>query len=175
MMKKVKRLWMPLLLGTLLMTTLVGVAGARPNARPEANPQLRDWMIDSSNCVIDSDDRDYDFYSEYARCNAGSCIYLCPIKPPHQGLIRVQRLALYAYDNAAGNVCVYLTQVYPKTASYVDRIVNQCTPDSTLNPQVLALNPANFKVSVLQGLYVWVDIKSGGQKLYGLKLKYEPL
>jgi hypothetical protein len=177
-MKKVKKLWMPLVLGVLLMAALVGVAGARPNARPEASPALQDHMISAHHCIPDNNFGvvAHMFFNEYATCTTGGCAYMCPIKP-EQGLIRAQRLALYVYDNGAGDVCIWLVHVYPKNGfnGYVQRLVHQCTTNSAADPQVYAYNPANFKVSELQDLYVWVQFTGITQRLYGLKLKYEPL
>jgi hypothetical protein len=175
MMKEVKRLWMPLLLGVLLISTLVGVAGARPNARPEASPALVDYMFSAHHCIPREDTTDLKFWDRYVECESGTCDLVCPIKPPHEGLIRVQRLAMYAYDNTAGSVCITLRHLYPKTGTVVHRLLNQCTTDNAANPQTYAYNPANFKVSVLQDLYVWARVGSSGEQLYGFKLKYEPL
>jgi hypothetical protein len=176
-MKKVKKLWMPLLLGVLLMSTLVGVAGARPNARPEASPALVDYMFSAKHCNPPSDQTQWRSTATSIMCNnpAGSCGFNCPIKPPHQGVIRVQRLAMYAYDNSAGYVCIWLRHMYPKTATFVDRLTNQCTSDNAADPQTYAYNPANFKVSPLQDLIVWVSMANTFAELYGFKLKYEPL
>jgi hypothetical protein len=169
MMKKLKMLWMPVLLGALLMSTLVGVAAARPNARPEASPALVDYMFSAHRCFSTDPTYDPHYVAMHLECDSGICHFVCPIKPPHEGLIRVQRLALYAFDNLSGDVCIDLRHVYPKTG------INQCTANSATDPQVISYNPANFKVSVLQDLIAWVSIDSNGQKLYGFKLKYEPL
>jgi hypothetical protein len=174
-MRNVKRLWMPLLLGALLIATLVGVAGARPNARPEASPQLVNWMISAHHCIPRDDTTDWDILPQYAECESAACTFYCPIKPPHEGVIRVQRLAMYVFDNTVGNICISLAQVYPKSATYVYRLSSACTGDSAADPWVLSYNPANFKVSVLQDIHVSVALPSNGQRLYGFKLKYEPL
>jgi hypothetical protein len=175
MMKKLKMLWMPVLLGALLMATLVGVASARPNARPEASPALVDYMFSAHHCIPEQQNTDHEFARSHVHCHAWACEVICPIKPPYQGLIRVQRLAMYAYDNGANDVCINLNHVYPKSGSFVNRLTNQCTSDNVADPQIISYNPANFKVSVLQDVYVWVTISGSTQRLYGFKLKYEPL
>jgi hypothetical protein len=174
MMKKLKMLWMPVLLGTLLTVTLVGVAGARPNARPEASPALVDYMFSAHHCIPWDDTTNWSYGANGLVCDAATCLFACPIKPPHEGLIRVQRLAMYAGDKGAGGVCLYLTQAYPKTAGWVCRLTG-CTTDNPADVQVCAFNPANFKVSVLQDIYVRVTISGTAPCLYGFKLKYEPL
>jgi hypothetical protein len=176
MMKKLKMLWMPVLLGALLMATLVGVAGARPNAKPEASPALVDYMFSAHHCIPEQD-YDWDFGAMFLTSLTGESRFVCPIKPPHQGLIRVQRLALYAYDNdatAGEKLCVKLVQTYPKAATFVERLSLQCTTDNAADPAVYAYNPANFKVSVVQDIYAYTTV-TPGERLYGLKLKYEPL
>lgn len=85
-MKKVKKLWMPLLLGVLLMAALVGVAGARPNARPEASPALQDHMISAHHCIGEDDTEDYEFFGNYLECDALMwCNFVCPINLSNQG------------------------------------------------------------------------------------------
>jgi hypothetical protein len=175
-MKRMKRLCMPVLLGVLLMATLVGVAGARPNARPEASPQLQNYTISAHHCIPVSDTTDFALGYEHVQCNSTVCALSCPIKPPtEKGMIRAQRLAMWAYDNAAGDVCIYLIHLYPKTSYYVFRLYNECSTDSANDPQVYAYNPANFKVSPTQDLHVSLEISGSGQKLYAFKLRYEPL
>ncbi len=176
-MKSVKMLWIPVLLGTLLMATFAGVAGARPNARPEASPALVDYMFTAHHCIpsYNLGTVRHDFLNDSLRCLTATCSFACPIKPPHEGLIRVQRIAMYAYDNGALDVCIDVRHVYPKTGLCITRLAWQCTANSANDPEVLAMNPANFKVSVLQDLYVWVKFNGTTQKLYGFKVKYEPL
>jgi hypothetical protein len=175
MMKKAKKLWMPLLVGALLMATLVGVAGARPNARPEASPQLVDYMFSAYHCVPDTSHEWWVYDNWSLHCDVPPCWHFCPVRPPHEGVIRVQRLAMYVYDNGKNDVCIWLRQHYPKTATYVNRLSARCTTDNPADPQVYAYNPANFKVSQLQDLYVAVDFSGTTQRLYGFKVKYEPL
>jgi hypothetical protein len=173
-MRKLRRLWMPVLLGALLMATVVGVTGARPDARPEPSPQLQNHMIDAHHC-IPVGDTDPDFHLTALECNTGDCFFMCPIKPPHEGLISVRRLAFYAYDNNDGEVCISLWHTYPKTASIERRLAPQCTTNSAADPQEISYNLANFKVSQLQDLFVALTVNYNGQRFYGAKLRYEPL
>jgi hypothetical protein len=176
MMKKLKMMWIPVLLGTLLMATLAGVAGARPNARPEASPALVNYMFSAFNCIPEGTPT-VGYGANFIACMSGTCAFVCPIKPPHEGLIRVQRLAMYAYDNDGTPAGIYVTlfHEYPKTGGAMMRLGPVCTTDSTADPEVHAYNPANFKVSVLQDIHLIVSIPTSGQKLHGFKLKYEPL
>jgi hypothetical protein len=179
-MKRINLL-LPLLLGALLTSTLVGVAGARPNARPEASPALKNHMISAHHCILTDNFANFATTATSVTCLVAppACTFVCPIKPPHEGVVRVQRIAMYAFDNDGApppsSVCMFLEHVYPKTASNVTRVVNLCTANSPAMPQVVTANPANFKVSVLQDLYVAVTLGGPGLQLYGLKVKYEPL
>lgn len=175
MMKKVKMLWMPVLLGILLMATLVGVAGAKPSARPEASPQLQDWMTSPYHCIPLRDNVDWEYGQFGLDCMTATCYFYCPLKPPNDGLIRVQRLAMYARDNGAGQINVTLRQHYAKTGSTVNRLGVQSTTDSANDPEAYAYNPSNFKANELQDVYVYVEFTGTTQRLYGFKLKYEDL
>jgi hypothetical protein len=163
-MKRINLL-LPLLLGALLTSTLVGVAGARPNARPEASPNLQNYMFSTHHCTVVCDSYAFRFTHIGIQCDNPICEFICPIKPPHEGLIRVQRLAL----------CIWLWKVHPKDGSSVMVIGNWCSSDDPADPKAYPLNLPNFKVSVLQDISVWVYFSGITQRLYGFKVRYEPL
>jgi hypothetical protein len=170
-MNKVKMLWMPLLLGALLISTLVGAAGARP----EASPGFLDYGISAHHCIPVDDTDDWKFAQGYVECSSGYCNFVCPIKPPHQGTIRARRLSLYAYDPGGGRVCIGLVKVVPKAGTSVERLGVPCTDNSTTDPARYVYSPKNFKVLATDDLYVWVSFSGSLQKVYGFKLVYEAL
>ncbi len=174
-MKKVKKWWMPLLLGALLMAILVGVVWARPNARPLAV----NWVnhtVSAYHCIPMRQNVDWAYGSEDLHCSSGgSCSFVCPIRPPHEGSVRIQRLVMYAYDNASGNVCIVLREHQTTTGNAVLRLDVACTSDSANNPETYTYDHDNFTVSRKEDLVVYVSMADAGQKLYGFKIRYVPL
>ena len=174
-MKEMKKWWMPLLLGALLMAILVGVAGARPNARPLA-VAWRNHTVSAHHCTPMHDDTDWAYGSEDLHCSSGgSCSFVCPIRPPHEGSVRIQRLTMYAYDNGTGEVCVSLREHRTTTGNVVLRLASSCTSDSANDPETYSYDHPNFTVSRKEDVYVFVRMNSPGQKLYGFKIRYVPL
>lgn len=157
------------------MATLVGVAAARPTARPEGSPALLNHVISAHHCIPIDGDYDWAIVEDHLECPAPPCNFVCAINPPHQGVIRAQRLAMYAYDHAGGRVCTNLVQVYPRGGTWTSRLGVECTTNNAADPRVYAYNPANFLVQESTDLYVWVSVTGNLLKVYGFQLRYEPL
>ena len=173
-MKKGKKWWMPLLSGGLLMAILVGVAGARPNARPLA----ANWVnhtVSAYHCIPVSHNWNWWYNGFYLSCLSGTCNFYCPIRPPHEGSVRIQRLTMYAFDNGGGDVRIYLREHQTTTGSAVTRLSLSITSDSATHPETYSYDHPNFTVSRKEDLIVYVEMDSGGQKLYGFKIRYVPL
>jgi hypothetical protein len=82
---------------------------------------------------------------------------------------------MYAFDNAAGDVCITLREHKTTTGNAVQRLASSCTSDSASNPETYSYDHDNFTVSRTEDVYVYVEIDDAGQKLYGFKVRYVPL
>jgi hypothetical protein len=165
---------MPLLLGALLMAILVGVAGARPSAKPLAAA----WMnhtVSAHHCIPRWDYVNWAYDEDDLHCDTATCQFYCPIRPPHEGSVRIQRLVMYAFDNAGGPVCIVLREHRTTTGNAVNRLAWTCTDDSANDPETYSYDHRNFTVSRTEDVYVYVAMDSTGQKLYGFKIRYVPL
>ena len=172
-MKKLKRSWMAMLMGMLLLGTLVGAVWARPQNRPEAQNTTRRVTIPGAffNPVSDL----VDSY------NSGNKIYMltayghftAPVVFPCLSPVTVERLILYADDgNPAMNACAELHRTrLPQGADVPLGWV--CSPagtttgvqpfiDDTISPNVVW--PAH-------GVYVWIEIGGPNIDVYGVEPK----
>jgi hypothetical protein len=144
-MRKLKMLWMPVLLGVLLVVTLIGVANARPNARP-LEQAWRVLTVPASTCISEQDTYGWAINgpSERLTCKTTWCAFTCPVHFPAAGeqavgAVNVKRLTLYAHDDTTGGynfVSGELRKTYPPTGGGV-HMANVGTVDSILGFQVV--------------------------------------
>ena len=173
-MKRLKKWWKPMLLGMVLAAILFGVAGARPNARPLAVAWVN-HTVSAYHCIPGADTVEWEYNQTKLQCNAAVCYFYCPLRPPHEGSVRIQRLVMYAFDDAPGNVCINLREHQTTTGNAVDRLAWSCTSNSENDPETYSYDHDNFTVSRKEDLYVYVTMNSAAQELYGFKIRYVPL
>jgi len=173
-MKKVKKSRIAVLVGALLMATVVGVVWARPDGRPRAAAWVN-HTVSAYHCIPLRDTVDWKYDPEGLRCDSGWCEFYCPIRPPHEGSVRIQRLIMYAYDNAGGQVCIMLREHQTTTGNSVVRLDTRCTTNSANDPETYMYDHDNFTVSRKEDVYVQVGIADTGQRVYGFKVRYVPL
>jgi hypothetical protein len=176
-MQKIKRLWMPVLLGGLLMGTVVGVAGARPDARPLE----QGWMvitIPPDHCYPDADGCNFDQEWGYVETDSGSCTFRCPVTFPAAGeqalgAVNVKRFTMYAYDSDGGaQACGELGSKYPPSIGAVSMSVG-CTVDSAADPQtVMDTTIDGNPVYRVQGPFLDFWIGAPGIRVYGFFIHY---
>ena len=172
-MKRLKKWWMPVLLGMLLTTMLFGVAGARPLGGP-----LKVVTVSAAEC-IPRDDSDWNNQGGYLYVNSGSGEFTCPVHFPEYGTKRVRIVRVYVYDNdASGYVGWVAYRTFPAGATQVGMTgAAKTSSDSGADPQVLTRSwgqISNEVVTQNHGMYVRVAISaaSSALKLYGFKIWY---
>jgi hypothetical protein len=179
-MKKIRTLWIPVLLGMLLMATLVGVASARPGARPQQQA-WRVLTIPAAICAPDDDTHDWSSSVAHLQCDVGSCSFHCAVDFPAAGeqavgAINVRRLTVYAYDNNAGAgrfVRVKLHKYYPPTTSWVEMATAVTGAASSANPLVVMdTSIVGNPVWRTQGPLLEVDAGATNVSVYGFFIHY---
>jgi hypothetical protein len=143
-MPRIKRLWMPVLLGVILVAALVGAASAKPNARPQQQA-WRVLTIPAATCDPDDDSNDWSASVANLQCDVGWCDFYCAVDFPAAGeqavgAINVRRVTMYAYDNniGAGDYArVRLHKTYPPSAGAVEMAVAFTGDASTDDPWVV--------------------------------------
>jgi hypothetical protein len=179
-MRKSKMLWVPVLLGVLLVATVVGVANARPNARPLEQP-WRVLTVGSHACIPADDVANWDHWDRYVECDSGWCWFVCPLNFPAAGeqavgAINVKRLTMYVYDydGTGQDTEVWLEKTYPVNASVLDMAHVGTLGSSTTDPQVLIdTTIAGNPVYRTQSPYRFLGIEASTLiKVYGFFVHY---
>jgi hypothetical protein len=162
-MKKLMKLSIPLLLGVLLMTVLVGVAAARPNARP-VEQAWRVLAVPAHACVPDSPAEDYVYTESSVRCITADCYLSCPIYFPAAGeqavgAVNVKRVTMFAFDNTGGTgdtVRFCLSNTYPPTDGEVEMAMGSTT-DSADSPQTVMDTSIDYNpIYRTQAPVIWI-------------------
>jgi hypothetical protein len=110
-MKKVKKYWMVVLLAGLLVATLVGVAGARPNQSGQAGALSRRITIPAGHFIPADDDELYSNEGGYIQSGGDASLqeFYAPVVFPTGQAVVVESVTLYAYDNNAfADLCLSL-------------------------------------------------------------------
>jgi hypothetical protein len=176
-MKQIKRLWIPVLLGVLLMAVLVGVASARPNVRPREQA-WRVLTVPPSACTALDPSVDYAHGGIRVHCNSGSCHLLCPVYFPAAGeqavgAVNVKRVTMYALDNfPLQDLEFWLFKMYPPTFGNVIMAYAKAL-DVVTNPQaVVAYAIISNPIYRVQAPYLWVHIGGPAPDVYGFFIHY---
>jgi len=132
-MKKVKKWWMMVLCGALLMAALVGVAGARPQAAS------RTHMINvpPSSFVAENDGVDYTNNGDrLGLSSGGGDCFLATVWFPTKKEVIVEKVRLYGLDNnGSKSVYVGLFRENPATGNAVSMAVVSSSGSSTTDPR----------------------------------------
>ena len=178
-MNRLQNAWRPLLLGLVLLSVLVGVAGAVPTDQPNALSTRRQIMISAADFYPASDNMDYMNYGYYllSYADASYTTFLAPIDFPYSLWVTLDKVELFAFDNnSAGRV---LAQIYlTKPSSGSNQLIAQIdTGGATADPadprtwQTTAISP-NVK-NPANDLHVYLQITDNDAlKLYGVRIWY---
>jgi hypothetical protein len=175
-MKRVKKYWMVVLLAGLLMATLVGVAGARPNDRPSGALSRR-ITIPAGHFI--PNDETTQWYNDgfYIRSDTdgSSEIFLAPVVFPTGQAVVVESVTFYAYDNnASADVYLELYLTDP-TAGIEGQMASVCsTGASPTYPRSFTDSSIdNNPVKHGKGVYLWLDFQDDTNlKFHGVRIQY---
>jgi hypothetical protein len=143
-MKKVRRLWMPVLLGVVLVAALVGVASARPDARP-VQQAWRVLSVTAGHCYPSLGGTSFLNDGFKVGCGSPVCLFMCPVNFPAAGeqavgAVTVKRFTMYAFDDdpaLGADVDARLAKSYPPTHAQVYLALLQTAGAQGTDPQVL--------------------------------------
>ena len=163
-MNRLQNAWRPLLLGLVLLSVLVGVAGAVPTDQPSALGSQRQLVISAADFYPYSDDMDYYNVGNwlYSAANLTTQYFLAPVDFPAPNWVTIDKFELFAYDNnTAGAISAHLKLTKPSqgTEQIMASIDTGTTYASTDNPhtwQTTAISP-NVK-NPANDLYVYLLI-----------------
>jgi hypothetical protein len=178
-MKSLKRLSIPILLGVLLMTILVGVANARPTSRPQQQA-WRVLTVPSTACIPQKYLDNWWHTTESLYCASGGCDFMCPLNFPAAGeqavgAVSVKRVTMFAYDNSGDptGAAFYLFKTHPPSAASA-LMASGSTTDSPAQPQtVMDTSIVGNPLYRVQGPYILLRL--GGPppiRVYGSFVHY---
>jgi hypothetical protein len=170
-MARMRRLWVPVLVG-LLVAVFLGPAGV---TAVEPRTVTASIMIPAAAFTPTVDEADYLNGLSYLGVNNSGYYYFAPLSfaAPE---VNVRRITLYAYDNdslPSHEVCVWLYRTNPTTAAAAFQ-GSACTSDGTLDPQVVYttdIGPRTVNTAV-HGSFLRIGISAGAERLYGVKVTY---
>jgi hypothetical protein len=103
--------WRPLLVGLVLLSVLVGVAGAVPTDQPSALSTRRQIMISAADFYPCDDSYDYSNYGDVIYLGGGTSFgyFVAPVDFPYPLWVTIDKFELFAYDNnGTGNITAEL-------------------------------------------------------------------
>ena len=180
-MIRVKKWWIPLLLGALLMATLVGVVWARPNARPLAAATTKRITIPAGWFHPTREGADWTNGGGEITSNKDeeSQFFIAPVVFPSAGqTFTVEKMALYAYDQNGGlgnyDACVSLYKTNPGAGSDVKMAGACSTGSSTTDPRTFTETTIKYNpVTTARGAYLWLTIEDDTNlDVYGVRIWY---
>jgi hypothetical protein len=176
-MKRVRRLWMPLLVGVLLTSTVVGVVGARPNARPQQQA-WRVLTVPAQFCIPGEILDQWVLWTDSLRCMSGACHFMCPLNFPAAGeqavgAVNVKRITLYVYDNWSGEVAAaQLFKLYPPMGVFAVMAEAE-SADLAVNPQAaMDTSIDSNPVYRTQGPAILLNVAGDNLRVYGIFVHY---
>jgi hypothetical protein len=170
-MARTNRIWIPVLVGS-LVAVLLGPTGGGAAAAAEPRVTTTSIMIPAA-AFIPTYNSDYFSMGSYLSMASGSGSFTVPLSFPVP-IVNIKKITVYAYDNTgAASVCVSLYRARPTGASE-DFAGEVCTADSAAVPQAVyttTIYPSRVNTA-FHAPYLWVVISGPDVKLYGVKVNY---
>ncbi len=178
-MKRVKKWWMPVMLGVLLMAVLVGVAGARSHDRAQAASGTRQLIIQAADFYPTNNTSAFVNQGGYlvSNVNMSTIAFIAPVQFPAAYWVTVEKVQLFAHDNnTTGQIKMWLYRTKPAAGSLVEMAYTETGyafadpvaqartwTDTSISPSVK--NPANGTF-----LIVWItddtDLILSGARIF---------
>jgi hypothetical protein len=175
-MKEVKKYWMVVLLGAVLMSTLVGVAGARPNDRPMAAISRR-ITIPAGHFIPHGDD-DLDLNAGLnirSESAVAATYFVAPVVFPTGQSVVVESMTIYLYDsNSSDDICLTLYKTDPTAGGEVSMAYACSTGSSGTDPRSFTDSSINNNpVKHGKGVYLYLQIEDDTDlRFYGARIQY---
>jgi hypothetical protein len=171
-MGQLKKCWIVLLLGAVLMATLMGVAGARPMGAIS-----RRITVPAGHFIAhDNNDLYYNGgYQVYSKNDGITEIFTAPVVFPTGQSVVVESITLYLYDeNASDEACVTLYRTDPTAGDQVSMAAVCSTGSSSTNPRSFTdISISNNPLKHGKGVYLWLTIEDNTNlDVYGVRIQY---
>ena len=172
-MKEVKKSWMAVVMGVILVGTLVGVVWARPNDRPEAQDITRKITVPAGFFHAAIDGIDWVNLGPYIKMTSGPGIFTAPVVFPCLPSVTVERLTLYVEDNnSSWNACAALERTRPQQGDQA-QMAHVCSNGTTTGVQPFtdgSISPDVVWPS--HGVYAWINIDGTSIYVHAVRIEY---
>jgi hypothetical protein len=182
-MKKARKLWVPVLLGVLLIALMVGVAGAGTSNRPSGALGPTAYITVPGAAFNPSQDEvEWYNYGQWIRNDSLSDyrFYAGPIVFPYAGTVQIKQVVLVAYDNNPGTNAEACATLYKNAfmTGAEQAMASVCSTGS--DPAVrrfattaISPNQVNPKWA---GCYVCLMLRAGTEiQAYAVRIAYRPV
>ena len=178
-MKRMKRLWAPLLLGVLLIATLVGAASARPGAAPLAAP-TKVLTVSGADCYPQLWSTQYNNNGVFIKGVHGTpnACYICPVNFHDYGNHKIIAISMTFLDKVAGGGNDIAATFYRTIPSWsAEQLMGTLAPvGSWAVPQgrtIAGSAMTNRVIYPTTGMYIWICMPGHNDILvYGFRINY---
>ena len=167
-----KKAWIALVLGALLIGTMVGVVWARPSQSPQAADITRKITIPGG--FFSPTEDGYDWYNtgNHVRVDSGTGSFIAPVVFPCLPSVTVERVILYADDqNGGADATAILTRTKPSTGQLV-MLGPVSSTGSAVGIRTFTSANINKVVWPAQGIHVRLFINGTNMLVYGVTVEY---
>ena len=171
-MTKVRKSWMAVVMGALLLCTLVGVVWARPNDRPQAQDITRKVTLTGGDFTPSYDGEDWSTDGAMVTCIGSSCAFVAPVVFPCLPSVTVERIKLHVTDsNGSEQAVAVLYRTHPPTHGSVWLGTAQ-SPPGTAPFQTFTSDPINKRVWPSQKAFISLVLTGPNIYVYGVVIEY---
>jgi hypothetical protein len=171
-MTKVKKSWMAVVMGALLLGTLVGVVWARPHDRPQAADITRKVTMTGDEFIVRADGYNWFSNGTYVECSSGACMFFAPVVFPCLPSVTVERVKLHVADsNGTATARAELHRAQPSTAGNV-YLGEAASPPGTAGFQTFTSPAINKRVWPSQRAHIYLAISGPNIRVYGVTVEY---
>ena len=172
-MTKVRKSWMAVVMGALLLGALVGVVWARPHERPQAQDITRKVTLTGGDFIPHEEVDNWFNNGDWVRCDTGSCAFTAPVVFPCLPSVTVERIKLYANDSHSSQwAAAQIHRTYPPTGANVSLGTASSPPATDGGIKTYTSPPINKRVWPSHGVYIWLHIGGPDIYVYAVRIEY---
>ena len=171
-MTKVKKSWIAVVVGALLLGTLVGAVWARPHDRPQAQDITRKVSLGASDFIPNDEGNDWYNNGDRIWCQSGSCNFTAPVVFPCLPSVTVERILLHVKDDngsALARAELYRLNLNNGGEAQLGWVES---PMGTGGYQPWSSGTINQVVWPSQRAYIWLFIQSTNIDVGGVTVEY---
>ena len=168
-----KRAWIAVVLGALLVGTLVGVVWARPNDSPQAAATTRKVTLTGADFISASVHYDYANPGTSVYCVTGACAFTAPVVFPTLNAVTVERIRLHVNDNhATEKARATITRARPSAGAGDSWGITESPPGGSGGVQTYSSFDINKVVWPSQKACITLWIGATNITVYGVTIEY---